>query len=108
MLGVVSAAARSVGMSAKSAYALRKRAGENSAFASIWDEAAAQGRDHAVDLAIERAIEGEAIPVFYGGRQIGERRRYNDRLIIAALRALQPQPLRPPSRDNGLSRFQRN
>ncbi|MGG9078526.1 hypothetical protein, partial [Escherichia coli] len=43
-IGVVSAAAGAVGMSAKSAYALRKRAGAES-FAAAWEAALGEGRD---------------------------------------------------------------
>jgi hypothetical protein len=94
-IGVVSAAAKAVGMSAKSAYALRKRAGADSSFAAAWDLAAELGRGQALDLSIERALEGEVIPVFYGGRQIGRKTRYDNRLLIAALRALQHGQDRP-------------
>ena len=87
-IGVVSAAATAVGMSAKSAYALRKRAGEESEFAAAWDSAVAEGRDLVLDLSIERAIKGEARPVFYRGRQIGERIHYDNRLIMTALRLM--------------------
>lgn len=87
-IGVVSAAAKAVGMSAKSAYALRKRAGEASAFAAAWDRAVDEGRAHALDVSIDRALRGEVTPVFYGGRQIGRKVRYDNRLLIAALRLL--------------------
>ncbi len=89
-LGLVAAAARAVGMSPKSAYALRKRAGTESEFAAAWNAALGMGRCNALHMGIERALSGVAVPVFYGGLQIGERRRYNDRLIIAALRAAHP------------------
>jgi hypothetical protein len=87
-IGVVSAAAKAVGMSAKSAYALRKRAGADSGFAAAWDRAIDEGRAQALDLSIDRALHGEVIPVFYGGRQIGERTRHDNRLLIAAMRLL--------------------
>jgi len=89
-IGVVAAAARSVGMSAKSAYALRKRAGEESGFARAWDVALRQGRAMAIDLSIERVFNGETVPIFYRGRQIGERVRHDNRLLIAALRVIGP------------------
>lgn len=85
-IGVVAAAARAVGMSPKSAYALRTRAGPESGFARVWRAAQKEGRTQAYGLAIERAIKGVATPVFYRGRQVGERRRFNDRLVLAALR----------------------
>ena len=87
-IGVVRAAARAVGRSAKSAYALRHRAGPDSGFTRAWDRALARGREQALDTAIDRALTGEATPVFYRGRQVGERRRYDNGLLIAALRAL--------------------
>lgn len=85
-IGVVSAAAKSVGMSRKSAYALRKRADAES-FSAAWAAALDQGQTAALSTAIDRALTGVATPIFYRGRQIGERRAYNDGLIIAALRA---------------------
>ena len=87
-IGVVRAAARAVGRSAKSAYALRRRAGVDSGFVRAWDRALALGREQALDTAIDRALTGEATPIFYRGRQVGERRRYDNGLLIAALRAL--------------------
>lgn len=88
-LGVVSAAAAQVGKSPKSAYALRTRAGADS-FAAAWDEAVAAGCFRATTLAVDRAVKGIAVPVFYRGRQVGERRVYDDRLLIAALRRFKP------------------
>lgn len=72
-------------MSAKSAYALRKRPGAKS-FADAWDAAAGMGLRTAHSTAIDRAINGVRQPVFYRGRQIGERTIYNDKLLIVALR----------------------
>ena len=94
-LGIVSAAARSVGMSAKSAYGLRKRADPEGDFVQAWDIAVTRGREQALDLGIERALDGVAVPVFYRGHQVGERRKYNDRLLIAALRAVSPKYAAP-------------
>ncbi|MBP2275695.1 MULTISPECIES: hypothetical protein [Sphingomonas] len=88
-IGLVSAAAGAVGMSAKSAYALRKRAGAES-FVAAWEAALGEGRDRARDLAIERALTGTATPIFYRGRQIGERRVFDNRLVLAVLRAMPP------------------
>lgn len=85
-LGLVGAAARAVGMSAKSAYGLRRRAGEASSFAIAWDRAVALGRARARDLAIERALEGEVVPIYHRGRLVGSQRRYDNRLIIMALK----------------------
>lgn len=86
-LGLAGAAAKSVGMSRKSAYALLKRAGPDSGFARAWAAAVERGREEAVDLAIERAINGTEIPYFYGGMQRGTRTVHDNRLLIAVLRA---------------------
>ena len=83
-IGIVSTAAKSIGMSRKSAYLLRKRVGAES-FAAAWDAALEQGRANALSTAIARVMTGVAKPVFYRGRQIGERRTFNDGLLIAAL-----------------------
>lgn len=55
--GMVSRAARSVGMSRQSAYALRARLGEGSRFAQWWDEALHEGaaRRQAMRGALGRA-----------------------------------------------------
>jgi len=88
-IGMVAAAARTVGMSRKSAYALLKRAGPESSFANAWHEAQAAGRTSAFSTAVERAIDGSEVPYFYRGIQRGVRRVYNDGLLIAALRAVE-------------------
>lgn len=87
--GLVAAAAREVGKARKSAYRLRARAGAES-FCVAWDIAVDQGRTVATSTAIERAMEGVAVPVFRRGIQVGERRRYDNRLLIAALRQWSP------------------
>ena len=87
--GLVAAAARAVGMTPKSAYRLRARA-DAASFAAAWDVAADQGHAVAADTAITRAMHGVVEPVFYHGLQVGERRRYDNRLLIAALRNWRP------------------
>jgi len=106
--GVVSHAARSVGMTPRSAYGLRatvrnrysnwadvpmtpERAeslgpGYIYSFAAAWDQALHRG----LDLQIETApslLEGEQEPIVRRGRIIGWRTRYNTRLALAALGA---------------------
>lgn len=83
-IGLVGPAARAVGMSPKSAYALRKRPGAES-FADAWDTALMIGEVTAAATAIDRAINGELHPVFWRGRKVGEVRRFNDRLLAVAL-----------------------
>ena len=88
-LGLVAAAVEQVGMSRKSAYALRERPGAES-FAAAWDEALAQGRTNAALVGVHRAVRGVTVPVFYRGRQVGERQIYDDRLLAMALRRAKP------------------
>lgn len=85
-LGLVGAAAREVGMSRKSAYALLTRAGPESGFARAWDAAVTRGQINACRISVERAINGVQVPYFYRGVQRGTRTVYNDALLIAALR----------------------
>jgi hypothetical protein len=87
--GMVAAAARAVGKTPKSAYRLRDRDGADS-FRAAWDIAVDQGRALAVSTAIERAMEGEIVPIMRRGRQVGERRRYDNRLLRTALRQWKP------------------
>ncbi len=88
-IGIVSFAANCVGMSRKSAYALRDRAGPESSFIRAWREAQARGRMTAWFETVRRAVDGVEEPYFYRGIQRGTRRVYNDRLLIAAFRAIE-------------------
>ena len=87
-IGVVAAAARSVGMTAGAAYQLRKRAGPDSGFARAWHQALDEAQGDAIDEARTRGYGPVREPLFRGGRQVGWRERYNDKLLFAALRAL--------------------
>ncbi|HZF96555.1 MAG TPA: hypothetical protein VEZ20_16965 [Allosphingosinicella sp.] len=88
-IGVVALAARAVGMSRKSAYALRDRAGPGSSFVRAWRDAQEAGRLTVDFAAFERAVHGVEEPYFYRGRQIGVRRVYDNRLLAIAYRASQ-------------------
>ena len=94
--GVVTAAARGVGVSAQSAYRLRERPGAES-FAAAWDAAQQEGHDRAFALALDRAINGYHEPRFYRGRQVGSVHRFDNRMALAAINAgARPTPPRPP------------
>ena len=87
-IGLVGPAVQAVGMSRQSAYRLRERAeqsGVADSFADAWDAAVEMGQDNVEDHAITRALEGYEVPYFYGGRQRGVIRRYDNRLLLAAL-----------------------
>ena len=89
--GLVSAAAKAVGMSREGAHRLRRSA-HGAAFARAWDAA----RDHAggviEDIAFERALEGVEQHVFdENGEVVATKRVYNDRLLMFLLRHLKPE-----------------
>ncbi|MCA1748940.1 MAG: hypothetical protein LC634_05215, partial [Sphingomonadales bacterium] len=85
--GTVKHAAASVGKSRKSAYALRKRPGADG-FARAWDAALDEGQMRALDIGMQIGVEGVEVPVFYQGRQVGTKRRYNNALLRASMGAL--------------------
>lgn len=85
--GCVSLAARAVGKTRKSAYRLRERPDAES-FAAAWDTAVGWGRDRTLDVALERSLCGEEVPVMRAGRCVGVRHRYDNRLTMAVLNAL--------------------
>lgn len=82
--GSVTMAARSVRMSARSAYALLDKDGSDS-FAQAWDQALMMGIDEVRAAVMERAIKGGWVPVTRNGRVVGRRFRYFDRLACSLL-----------------------
>lgn len=95
----VETAARAVGMSVSSAYALRRAPGGES-FANAWLAALQQGAHKLADLAFDRAIHGSDEPVFdRNGNRVGRRMRQNDRLLMFLLRAHLPERYRHAHRD---------
>lgn len=82
--GCVTAAARAVGMSARSAYRLLDAEGADS-FAAAWDQAIARGVERLRETAFKRAFEGSWVPVIRKGRLVRFEHRLNDRLAIGLL-----------------------
>lgn len=85
----VTEAAASVGLSPTSAYNLRRRP-DAAAFRLAWDAAIDFGMRRLVDAALARAVHGVAVPVFWQGEQVGERREYPERLAMFLMRAHDP------------------
>lgn len=83
--GSVSRAAAQVNMSSEGAYYLRRQPGAD-AFRRAWEAALDYGVARMKDIAFERAVEGYLVPMFVGGRLLGWRRKYNDRLLMFCLR----------------------
>ncbi|MEG3088495.1 hypothetical protein [Sphingomonas sp. PB4P5] len=91
--GLVSAAAQAVNMSVQSCYRLRRAAGSES-FAAAWHAALAAAAERVLDIAFERAIQGEDVPVFKDGQRVGSVTRYNDRMAMFIMRAYLPDRFR--------------
>lgn len=83
--GSVTRAAGLVNIAQRNAYALRRAPGAEE-FRRAWDAALDFGVQRLKDVAFERAMNGELIPVFIGGRLRGFRRKYNDTLLMFCLR----------------------
>ena len=83
----VVAAAEIVGMSWQTAYRLRARADAGS-FAAAWDRALARPLPDAGFTG--RALGGTAKPITYRGKQVGERRRHDNRLAMYLLGIRRP------------------
>jgi len=83
--GSVTAAAKRINMTTVCCYQARM-APDAESFRAAWQAALAHGVQRLTDIAIDRAIEGVAVPVFHKGEQVGERRWYNDRLLMFMLK----------------------
>jgi hypothetical protein len=83
--GWVSRATAIVNMSLEGVYHLRRQKGAEE-FRAAWNAALDFGVQKLKDIAFERAIEGEMIPVFNQGKLMGYRRKRNDRLLMFCLR----------------------
>lgn len=84
LCGCVSRAARSVGMSPRSAYRLLDAPGADS-FADAWDQAIARGIEALRLGALDRALNGAWVPVVRRGRLVRVEKRHDNRLAIALL-----------------------
>ena len=84
--GVVAQAARAVGMSAASAYNLRRRPHAES-FAIAWDMVEDEARERALAFVRDHVINGTTRPRFYRGKFVGTIHGVESRMALAALRA---------------------
>ena len=83
--GCVSRAAARVNMSPEGAYYLRRQPNAES-FRRAWEAALDFGIQRLKDIAFERAIDGQLVPIFVAGKLLGFRRKKNDRLLMFCLR----------------------
>lgn len=81
--GVVTSAVEAVGLSRSSAYQLRK---VDEAFRQAWDDAIQAAIDELELELRRRAMHGVEQPVYYGGKECGRIRTYNDNLGMFLLR----------------------
>lgn len=79
----VTAAAEQAGVSRRQAYAMRKRDRD---FRKVWDDAVQAAIDELEAALRQRALDGVEQPVFYGGKECGRVRTYNDALGMFLLR----------------------
>jgi hypothetical protein len=85
----VTDACKTVGLSERSAYALRAR-GDAASFRDAWEAAVEFGMRRLSDAVLSRAINGVVTPIFYKGEQVGERRTYDDRLAMFLMQRRDP------------------
>ena len=83
--GCVSRAAAMVNMAQANCYTLRRAPGAEE-FRRAWDAALDFGLARLKDIAFERAIEGEMIPVFVAGKLMGFRRKRSNALLMFCIR----------------------
>jgi hypothetical protein len=81
----VSEAARSVGMSRQSAYRLRSRL-KGQPFDLAWEVAFHHSYDVLAHAALDRALNGVEIPIYFQGEKVGAYRRFDERLTVHLLR----------------------
>ncbi len=87
LTGNVARSAKAVGKTPQSAYRLRDHAGAAS-FRRAWDRALASGQSYQIDVAMERGLLGERVPMMRGGVCVGEIRRFDNRLAMTTLAAM--------------------
>lgn len=75
----VKLSAYEVGINPSSAYRLRRR---DAGFAERWDEAITEGARVLEQELLRRSIEGDDDPIAYGGKIIGHRKRFPDRVAL--------------------------
>lgn len=83
--GSVRAACACVGLSPQAAYCLRRR---DALFARGWDAALVLAHGHSEQVLTVRALDGVEEPVYYRGEQVGVRRKYDTRLLLAHMARL--------------------
>ncbi len=101
LTGSVGAASAAAGVSSRSAYRLRNKAGAES-FAEAWDAAQSLAATRLTAIAFDRAINGRAERFYRDGELVMERRLPSDRLLTWLLTHLDPKRFGGPMRQMAL------
>ena len=80
----VSEAAQSVGKSRQSAYRLRSKL-KGKPFDLAWEVAFHHSYDVLAHAALERALNGVEVPIYFQGEKVGAYRRFDERLTVHLL-----------------------
>ena len=102
LTGSVGEASAVAGVSSRSAYRLRNRAGAES-FAAAWDAAQQLSATRLAALAFDRAINGRVERFYKDGELVMERRLPSDRLLTWLLAHLDPMRFGSPLRQATLA-----
>lgn len=78
----VTAAAQAAGISKVQVYRIRRR---DPGFRAAWREALCEGYEALEIVLLDRALHGVEKPVFYGGKQVGVTREFNDAVALRLL-----------------------
>jgi hypothetical protein len=87
--GSVTRAAEAVNMAKEGAYQLRLHP-DAASFRAAWEKALDFGTHILADAALDRAIHGVPIPIMHRGKQVAERRTFNERLTMWQLQHRMP------------------
>ncbi|MEO5707541.1 MAG: hypothetical protein ABIT10_11945 [Alteraurantiacibacter sp.] len=80
--GNVRLACKAARVSAQTAYRMRRA---SATFRALWNAALVVARDQVEDVLADRAVHGWDEAVYYHGEEVGSRRRYDSRLLLAHL-----------------------
>ncbi|WP_054107453.1 hypothetical protein [Novosphingobium sp. AAP83] len=88
--GNVRLAAQAAGVSAQTVYIRRRR---DAVFAGLWDAALINAREQAEQVLADRAINGVTETIWFRGEAVGQRQRFDTRLLLAHLGRLDTRAL---------------
>lgn len=87
----VTSACQAIGITTRQAYVHRNAYTD---FAEQWDDAVDEGADRLEDVAVNRAIEGVARPIYQQGIKVGTETVYNENLLMFLLKGKKPEKYR--------------